>query len=315
MSQSPRHPQSSGSEEQFTNTSTPTTVGILGMGAIGTLMAWHWRDLLTSQRLYALKPEADVITRQFSQLDGSVDVIELPIWSPQNDPLCPELDWLVVTTKATHTLAALKPWSACLSTVKRILLLQNGMGQQQEVEQWLAQQQLSCEVWLGISTEGAFRPKPQQVVYAGAGSTWIGPASEHSIPPESLPGQLQLVTDIHQRQREKLAINAVINPLTGQLRCRNGELVTNMEYRQQLIQLAEEVQTLYDRMGWTLAMPLVERSQQVAEATGHNRSSTLQDILAGRPTELAYICGYLLAVARAEELPMPLTEHLFQALN
>ena len=313
MSQS-SSPQHTPHSDTSSDTSLSSTIGILGLGAIGTLMAWHWRDWLPDQRLYALQPEAQHIGRRFRLLDGTTTVIDLPVW-PSRPHSAPELDWLVVTTKATHTLDALQKWSANLSRVKRILLLQNGMGQQQQLEHWLAQQQLSCDIWLGISTEGAFRPEPDHVVYAGAGSTWIGPADTQLAPPVSLPSGLQAVNEIHQRQREKLAINAVINPLTGQLRCRNGELVTNPEYLQQLIQLAAEVQSLYDHMGWTLATPLVERAQQVAEATAQNRSSTLQDILAGRPTELAYICGYLLNIADARHIPMPLTEALFQSLR
>ena len=283
-------------------------IGILGLGAIGTLMAWHWRQhtVVALQRSDSTTQSSQ---RQLTLLNGEHTRFTLPSWQDT------ELDWLVITTKAAQTLTALAPWQPQLHRVKRLLLLQNGMGQQQEVEQWLADQQLDCEVWQGISTEGAFRSSPEHVVYAGSGHTVIGTA--HGGPTEQvlLPPQLQTVSDIQQRQREKLAINAVINPLTGLLRCRNGELVSNLHYRQQLIELATEVQSLYRHLGWTLATNLVDRALQVAEATGHNKSSTLQDILADRPTELAYICGYLLNLAEPSNWPLPITQRVYRALQ
>ena len=325
MSQLSSIPSSNPMANPATRSTSTGAIGILGMGAIGTLMAWHWRHRIEQKQLFALQSSSlrqtagqhAVMTRQFQPLDGPITMLEVPLWpsiaADNSQP--PELDWLVVTTKATHTVDALEPWSDALSYIKRILLLQNGMGQQQEVEQWLeSRQQGNTEIWLGISTEGAFRPQPDKVVYAGAGTTVIGPACNTTLP-HILPDAMQPVTDIHQRQREKLAINAVINPLTGLLKCRNGELVSNPEYRIQLIQLAQEVKQFYESMGWPLSAPLTERAQQVAEATAQNRSSTLQDLLAGRPTELAYICGYLLSLAASRDYPMPITERLYLTLN
>lgn len=294
----------------MSDTSQTLRIGILGMGAIGTLMAWHWRQHTVS--VLGRTPDTSC-QRQLTLLDQTDTTFTLPSWQGET------LDWLVMTTKATQTLDALAPWQHRLKQVKRLLLLQNGMGQQQEVEHWLQQHQLTCDIWLGISTEGAFRPASGHVVYAGAGQTVVGPVNEADTAGVTLPPQLQHVTDIQQRQRDKLAINAIINPLTGLLRCCNGELVSNPDYQPQLIALAAEVQALYQHLGWYRDSPsvpnLIERSQQVATATARNKSSTLQDILAERPTELPYICGYLLTIAQQQQWPMPITQRLYRELQ
>ena len=115
--------------------------------------------------------------------------------------------------------------------------------------------------------------------------------------------------------REKLAVNAVINPLTAVLRCHNGELVSNPLYLPQLQALAAEVADLYQQLHWPLSQNLSERVQQVAQATAANRSSTLQDILAARPTELVFICGYLQQQAQSLGLTLPLTARLMRQLS
>lgn len=311
--------------------SSSGSIGILGLGAIGTLMASHWRSL----NLYAVGRSDDAfaqqtpLIRELLQPDGSIQTLELPRW--RGEPL----DWLLVTTKAADTLAALKPWQSQLAKVKRLLLLQNGMGQQAEVYDWLGQssQTNTCELWLGISTEGAYRESTERIVYAGKGEILIGAgfephrssrtftkgsnAADEAKRPEPHPllPSCRQVADIWQPVREKLAINAVINPLTARFQCLNGELVSHSEYRQSMLALCDEIQSLYDQLNWRLSFELQERALAVAEATAANRSSSLQDRIAGRKTELDYICGYLLNQAEASSTRLPITETLLQELN
>lgn len=290
------------------------SIGILGTGAIGSLMAYHWQD----EQLFALNKLRNSVGIKVQPLAlGQTTPVwqqQLPAWQGQH------LDWLVVCTKAADTLAALQPWQAFLPQCDNILLIQNGLGQQQQVADWLAQQELPIPLWAGMCTEGAYR-QAEQVVYAGIGKTLVGRwpngkqiASSLSDMPD-LPTTLELTTDITAQLRQKLAINAVINPLTGYYRCLNGELVSNPVYFSKLLALSQEVVGLYQQLNWPLPQPLTEQAQQVALATANNRSSTLQDIEANRPTELAFISGYLLEQAHAIGYSMPLTEHLLTALT
>lgn len=287
------------------------SIGILGTGAIGSLMAYHWQD----EQLFALNKLRNSVGIKVQPLAlGQTTPVwqqQLPAWQGQH------LDWLVVCTKAADTLAALQPWQAFLPQCDNILLIQNGLGQQQQVADWLAQQELPIPLWAGMCTEGAYR-QAEQVIYAGIGKTLVGQWLGVSQLPSSLPNlpkTLEFTTDIATQLRKKLAINAVINPLTGYYRCLNGELVSNPAYFSKLIALSEEVEGLYQQLNWLLPQSLTEQAQQVALATANNRSSTLQDIEANRPTELAFISGYLLEQARAIGYPMPLTEHLLTALT
>lgn len=279
-------------------------------------MASHWRD----QYVFALpRRQSTPITLNLC-LPAKPPLQEeqhltwqLPCW--QGEPL----DWLVVTTKAADTLSALQPWLEYLPQVNNLLLLQNGMGQQQQCADWLARQQLPVRLWAGISTAGGYRRQANnaqgsEVVYAGTGQTiagrWCGDDSEDT----QLPPGIETASDIHSRMREKLAVNAVINPLTAVHRCYNGELISNPLYHSQLQALAAEIEELYRQLHWPLPQSLPEKVQQVAQTTATNRSSTLQDILAARPNELEFICGYLQQQALRLGHTLPLTTQLMQQL-
>ncbi|MDP2548546.1 ketopantoate reductase family protein [Oceanobacter sp. 4_MG-2023] len=301
------------------------SIGLLGLGAIGTVMASYWRQ----HRLYVLGRSPQSPTMATPPLERTLQygpdirashpewpetlTLSLPPWNHQR------LDWLMITTKAGDTLDALLPYASKLHQVDRILLLQNGMGQHEQVAHWLKEQGQSCELWHGISTDGAYRLENNSVIYAGLGDVWIGlPSAQANGLPRQITSHLphtQVVSDILTRQRQKLAINAVINPLTACYRCLNGALISNPEYRAPLHSLAIEIEQLYQHQGWPLPDQLPERVTQIALSTADNRSSSLQDVLANRPTELDHICGYLLAQASAAKIDLPLTRALMDQLN
>lgn len=305
------------------------TIGILGLGAIGTLMAYHCRH----QAVYSLNPENQIQHRQLTLLNKDECNLELPAWEkPVSPPAQKEqtkssdqpLDWLIVTTKAGQTLQALEPWLDSFHQVKRLLLIQNGMGQQEALLELFKERNLTTELWLGISTEGAFRASRESVTYAGKGMTRVGriypgsncddlsPAEFASIQPFE---RLELESNIWQPMRDKLAINAVINPLTAHWRCLNGEILSNPEYWPKTQALIEEVEAAFEALGWTLSFNLHEQVMLVAKATASNRSSTLQDVFAGRMTELPHISGYLIKSLSKTGVSMPISESLLAELD
>lgn len=304
------------------------SIGLLGLGAIGTVMASYWSKhrVFVLGRSTSSPSQAGIkcplrrsltygpaILNQHPEWPEAL-TLSLPQWNHQR------LDWLVVTTKAGDTQEALLPYASQLHRVERILLLQNGMGQHEQLAHWLKKQGLPCELWRGISTDGAYRLDKTRVMYAGLGHVWVGqhrsnPARLCTLPTDCRLPHTEVVTDILARQREKLAINAVINPLTAHYRCLNGELASNIRYRQQLQALATEVEQFFLQQGWPLQENLFDRVIQIALSTAQNRSSSLQDVLANKATELRHISGYLLTQASTAAIELPLTRALMDQIN
>ncbi|EWC46844.1 hypothetical protein DRE_03856 [Drechslerella stenobrocha 248] len=114
-------------------------------------------------------------------------------------------------------------------------------------------------------------------------------------------------------QLEKLAVNAVINSLTVMFNCYNGQLLYNHSISR-MIRL-----TLFEISKVIAAMPELdnipsreirfspERLERVvigiAKRTAVNVSSMLQDVRAGKQTEVEYINGYV--VNKGAELGIP----------
>ena len=120
------------------------------------------------------------------------------------------------------------------------------------------------------------------------------------------------LAELLSAQLEKLAVNAVINPLTVLLDCRNGELLNNYFAVQTMRIILWEVSQVLCALPELEAMPgrdmrlspdrLYDLVISVARLTGGNYSSMFQDVREGKQTEIDYINGYIVEQAKKLEL-------------
>ena len=103
----------------------------------------------------------------------------------------------------------------------------------------------------------------------------------------------------------KLLMNVVINPLAAIFRVPNGA-VLELPQRPLFDALLAEAWPVLRAEGLALDEAAArERVIAVARATGANRASMLQDVLAGRRTEIDAITGAFLVMADAQGAPAP----------
>ena len=101
-------------------------------------------------------------------------------------------------------------------------------------------------------------------------------------------------------------INAAINPLTALLRVTNGELLERPTAREMMRRLAQEVAQVAcaENIKLPFADPITA-VEAVARKTAANRSSMLQDVLRGAPTEINAICGAVVKIAQKHGIDTP----------
>lgn len=295
---------------------------IVGAGALGQLFAaalapTHPAVLLGRR---PAPPAIRLRTLEGQDLQIALRRAQVSDWA--NRPSENEAPALVVlATKSHDAQTALDTLTPRLAPATPLLLLQNGFRSQPDItERW------SGPVLCASTTEAAYRPEPDpdgllpDVVHAAAGKTWIGDlADRHRALAASVAERLTSTgitaapcPDIRQRLWQKLAINAVINPLTASHRVRNGELA-EPRFRPRILALIAEIAQIMQAegvlppdTGW---QALVD---DVIETTAANRSSMLQDVLAGRPTERDAILGPLIDTGRRHGLDVATIETLYR---
>jgi len=286
--------------------SSSSAIGILGLGSIGCLIA---SQISSSVKCYALA-RGNSSHFNFTLHNGDLSTkFELPAWQGES------LNILLVCCKAPQCLSALQEWQRALKSNTQIVLLQNGFGQQDEIHQLYPDNAL----FAASTTEGANRISREHIQYAGKGTTqwgyYAGPKEDLKLDLSRLSGTHIEQDNIKQILLDKLAINAVINPLTVIYDCPNGELLTNKKAYSEFKALCFEIQDFYNQMQWSLSFELLQRATSIAQATQHNISSMLQDVRNHQVTEIDYINGYLVNKAIENNIPVPINQLLHSKIK
>ncbi|THW07558.1 hypothetical protein D6D23_00794 [Aureobasidium pullulans] len=256
-------------------------------------------------------------------------------YDPSNsDPI----DSLIVTSKAPVTLAALDAVKHRLRPESTVCLLQNGMGIIDQLNQEVFPDPATRPNYIqGVVTHGLNSPDrddPFFAVHAAHGTIALAALPRGQLkdnPPAAVPFAstsrylLRTLTglpvlaavglppiEFMQQQLEKLAINAVINPLTVMLDAPNGSILYNFAVTRTMRLLLAEISLVIRSLPELRALPNIqdrfspERLEtlvvSIADKTRSNISSMLADVRSGRKTEVRFINGYI--VRRGEEMGM-----------
>lgn len=211
----------------------------------------------------------------------------------------------IILVKAYDTEAAAKGVLDALDEDASMLTLQNGLGNYERIAGHVPREQ----VLAGTTSSGATLLDAGKVREAGRGMIRLGsPFGEHERAirvAKMLAGaglDCEVSESVDQILWEKAIINAAINPLTALKGVRNGELLEREDLREALAALTEEAAGVAAAIGIELPEDMVAVVEGVCRQTAQNRSSMLQDVSAGRKTEVEYICGEI--ARRAEEAGM-----------
>ncbi len=234
---------------------------------------------------------------------------------------------LLVCTKSYDAARAVTEIHPKLDPTANILLLQNGLGSQAEVSQQLLEAGLGeAHVYALSTTEAANKSSATRVIYAGKGCSWLGPYNDparQNNRAKSLAQSLALsgltVLDEEQIQHRlwrKLIINCGINPFTVLFNCRNGDILDKPLFIDHIDALAMELELISRHAGNHIQWQQIKADIiDVASKTKANISSTLQDVRAGRPTEMNYLNGYISRYAETHGLSAPVNRMLCNWLD
>lgn len=210
----------------------------------------------------------------------------------------PEAEWAILLVKTYDTASAAR--TALAMQPRGVLSLQNGL-----VEAELRGVCGGLPAGQGITTEGAFR-EGARVAPSGAGETLLPPGFEAVAGLLAAAGlSARVEPEIAAARLAKLLMNLAINPLAAIFRVNNGALL-EPSLRRLLDALVAEAWPVLRAEGLLLDEAAAHaRVAAVATATGANRASMLQDVLAGRRTEIDAITGAFLVMADAQGAPVP----------
>lgn len=300
-------------------------VHILGLGNLGRLYA-HALATLPAPPSVVLLFNRPTLTSEWETAGRQISITTNGNVSSSSNyqtqlidaaPAAP-IDILIIATKTLHTLEALSAIKTRLGANSTILFTQNGMDVVAEVNQALFPRKETRPQYLAaITSHGVYSLSPFKSVHAGLADATIGPIILDPDTSTQLTSQSRYLIDkiiaasslaarevtgeeLLLLRLQKLAINTMLNPLTSIFNCKNGELFTREPILGLMRLLLTETSQVLQRIspGPEISSPFSFKNLEklildVAKRTGQNNSSMLQDVRAGRETEIDYINGYI----------------------
>ena len=284
-------------------------IGIVGGGAIGLTFAAALstvHDVIVLERSHEI---VDVVRRSGVAVIEDEETEFVAVRATLDAAQLADRAAVIVAVKAYATHGALTPLASVLPPSTLLASIQNGLDNDAAARAALP----GVRFALGVTTHGALSLGPGRIRAAGRGCTIFAressahPTSDELVEAFAQAGlEAQAVDDIAPVLWGKLVANAAINPLGALTRRPNGAVVDDADLVQLARALAAEASAVAAAEGvpFENAWEIVEGT---ARATAHNRNSMLQDLEAGRPTEIEAIGGALLARAAAHGIAVPLT--------
>jgi 2-dehydropantoate 2-reductase len=284
-------------------------IAVIGPGALGIVYASRFARAGASVTLVDHKPDRiKRLNGKSFQVENSAGTNE--IWIPVDGAVPAAAELIVVCVKAHATDSLTLPQNV------PVLSIQNGLNNVETIASYVG----SGKVLAGVTTEAATQLDEGHVRHVADGVTTIGAWTECDTSPAERvltnAGFRCEVTDAPgQMIWEKTAINAGINPLTAVLNVPNGRLLAVRETRELLRDLVVEATKVAAIEGYRFSRSLVEAAEETCEQTAENISSMLQDVRAGRQTEIDAISGEVLRRAQTTALSVPRTRTMYQLVR
>ena len=237
-------------------------------------------------------------------------------------------DYILVSIKSSDSLEAAKDISQhkkCFNNTTRIVLFQNGWGNAEIFSCLLPKDQIfNARVITGFN-----RPKPNEVVITvHADSIHIG--SLFTSNSSSIDDLCKAITDgdipcqstnkIEEDLWAKMLYNCALNPLGAILDATYGALAENNSTRFIMDNISKEIFEVLGTAGYKTHWKKTEDflkvfyDRLVPDTAGH-KSSTLQDILAKKKTEIEALNGAVIRLAEMHSIEVPYNKTIYNLIK
>lgn len=289
-------------------------IAILGAGAMGCIYGARLSAIPDNQVVLVdvWQEHLEAINRDGILLEEGGALTTYPHVRGTSDPAgAGAADLVIVFVKSTITADAIRNNLALVGPETAVLTLQNGLGNIDALKSAVPEKNILA----GTTAHGGTMLGPGKVRHAGTGKTFIGEVSGGITPRvleiAALFNGAGLETEVSDNALGlvwgKLISNVGLNALTAITGLLNGQIL-NYPGTEELMTLAVlEAKAVADALGVKLAYDdPVEHTRALCKATAPNRSSMLQDVTAGRRTEIDMINGAIVREGRRLGIPTPI---------
>lgn len=215
-----------------------------------------------------------------------------------------DADLVLFAVKSTDTEAAGEQMRPHLAPGALVLCLQNGVDNAERLRTTLPGHAVAAAV-VYVATEMA---GPGHLRHHGRGELVIEPsihseAVAHALAAAGVPTEIS--DNVRGALWAKLVLNCAYNALSAVGRIAYGELVRRPGVTDLMRDVVAECQAVAAADGVTIPGDVAAAVRRIAETMSTQYSSTAQDLMRGKPSEIDHLNGYVVRRGMALGVPTP----------
>jgi len=294
------------------------SVAILGAGAMGSYLAALFHDVADiSVSVVARGERGEKLRNNGLVVNGRRSAIA--VIDP--DAVCAPADLVIVALKHTHLRSALPDLSRLIGPDTTIVSVMNGLDSEEIIGSVYGRERVLLCVALGMDALRA----GDEVIVANIGKLRIGEESnnpvsarvrrvQHAFEKAGMP--CEVPADMVREMWWKFMVNVGVNQAAAVMRAPFGVFQTDTDARAVMQALMQEVIALAQNRGVCLGQDDLETWDSVLNALSpEGKPSMLQDIEAGRPTEVDVFAAKVVALGKSCAIPTPVNEAVLHVIR
>jgi 2-dehydropantoate 2-reductase len=287
----------------------------MGAGALGCYFGGRLAQSGAKVTLIARQSHVDAIKRDGLILESAGTKTAIRLDATTEPAGVRDADLVLVCVKSADTESAAKAIAPHLAKHAILVSLQNGIGNVERIRA-----HADRPVAAGIVYTAANMPGPGHVRHTGGGSIVLGGLPAWGIDDAKLAAikqvfdtagvPIEISPAIELGLWTKLMQNCCYNAVCALTEKPYGEMAAMLEVRELMGQAGYEVVALAQRKGVPLQPDAVEAALNRVVTMATTMSSTAQDLMKGKPTEIDYLNGLIARESKGLGLAAPVNAAL-----
>ena len=290
-------------------------IAVMGAGALGCYFGGRLAQSGAKVTLIGRSAHVEAIKRDGLILESGGKTTAIPLEATTEPSGVRDATLVLVCVKSADTESAAKAIAPHLAKEAILVSLQNSIGNVERIRA-----HIDRPVAAGLVYTGANMPGPGHVRHTGGGGIVLGGVPAWGVDdavlgkiksifePAGVP--IDLSPSIELALWTKLMQNCAYNAVCALTEKPYGEMVAMPDVRAVMGQAGDEVVALAHRKGVMLDPGSVEAALQRVTTMMTTMSSTAQDIMKGKPTEIDYLNGLIARESKALGMSAPINATL-----
>lgn len=288
---------------------TQPKIAIMGAGAVGCYYGAELALAGLPVTLIGRPALAQAVTERGLILEKAGQQISVPLAASADPAAVAGAKIVIVAVKSGGSAEAARQIAPHLAPDATILSFQNGISNPEVLSAALNRPVIAAVVYVATDVAG-----PGHVRHHGRGELIFapGPGAEEAAATMRGAGiKVEVSDQARAAQWVKFTINCAFNALSALTRQPYGIIAAQPGAYAMMADIIAEVRAVAEASGIALPANLMQMAEGIATQMQAQYSSTAQDMMRGRKTEIDYLNGEVLRRAEALGIPAPVNRALW----